>query len=77
MEMPYLHPSLSISQKDFWIQAYLAALHRVGPRDAIADADAALALCNERWDQRNIRPVVSCQFPHNYPIGAFPVSRDE
>lgn len=73
MEMPYLPPGQSPSQKEFWISAYLAAMHRLGPEQALLEADKALTLCNQRWNQNTHRPVRSCQFVYNYPLGVGPV----
>jgi hypothetical protein len=55
------------SQKDWWLSCYLAALSRVGPDEAKAEADSALAICNERW---KLPPVIGTwQYEHNYPVG--------
>jgi flagellar biosynthesis chaperone FliJ len=41
--------SLPLSQKDFWLQAYIAALHRLDHELALVEADRALEACNQRW----------------------------
>lgn len=38
-----------MTQKEFWVQAYLALLQRYDPEQAIAEADKALAVADERW----------------------------
>lgn len=38
-----------MSQKDFWLQAYIAALHRLDHELALVEADRALEACNIRW----------------------------
>lgn len=74
MELPYLQPWREVSQKEFWINAYLAALHRVDSEQAKKEADAALEACNSRWDSRLYPPIESCQYAHNYPLGVLPRS---
>jgi hypothetical protein len=55
------------TQKDFWVAAYLAALHRVPQADAMSEADAALAACNERWAYPPF--VNTWRYRHMYPLG--------
>lgn len=71
-DMPYLQMGREISQKEFWLKAYLAAMCRVDHKSALEEADAALVICNERWNEKIHLPVRSCQHVHNYPIGAAP-----
>ncbi|HFJ9557378.1 TPA: hypothetical protein ACG46E_001220, partial [Stenotrophomonas maltophilia] len=39
----------ALSQKDFWFEAYIAALHRLDHELALVEADRALEACNKRW----------------------------
>lgn len=56
-----------LSKKEFWIAAYLAALHRAGPDDALAEADKALSLCDARWQKPEY--IAHWQYRHDFPIG--------
>lgn len=76
MALRALQPNDEMSQKEFWISAYLAALHRVGPAEAVAQADQALELSNQRWCHDSVPPISACQYLHNYPVGYIP-SRKE
>lgn len=73
MAMPYLKPFPEMSQKEFWTQAYLAALHRMNSDDALKEADAALSVCNDRWSTNRISPVAAAQYSHHYPLGVEPL----
>lgn len=64
----YVPAHEEMSQKEFWIKAYLASLHRLDQQEACEEADRALATCNQRWSQALLEP--SWQFPHNFPLGA-------
>lgn len=68
---PYQISPQEPTQKQLWLAAYTALLHRLSPAEAIKAADEALALCNERWSHP---PYVTCwQYKHNYAVGhAFP-----
>lgn len=55
------------NRKEFWLQAFSAALHRVGAAEAVLEADEALRLCDERW--RNPAIVGSVNYEHDYPVG--------
>ena len=57
----------NLSKKEFWVAAYLAALHRVGPEDALKEADKALGICDERW--RDPDYVGHWKFKHDFPLG--------
>jgi len=57
----------TLTKKQFWVAAYLAALHRVGADDALAEADKALSLCDERW--RNPEYIGHWQYKHDFPVG--------
>lgn len=64
------------SKKDFWIAAYLAALHRVNSDDALIEADKALATCDTRW--QNAEYIAHWQYKHDFPIGhAFKESSED
>lgn len=58
-----------MTQKDFWINAYLAALHRVDHAAASEEANAALACCNKRWHWARATPVKVQMHLHECPIG--------
>lgn len=64
----YSTPHPEISQKQFWLSAYIAALHRVDHAAATAEADGALAACNKRWSNY-AQPVQVWQSAHNCPVG--------
>lgn len=72
MALRPLAPSNEMSQKDFWIAAFVAALHRVDPARALAEADEALQLSNQRWCHDNVPPVLASQYLHRYPLGYLP-----
>ncbi|WP_334032887.1 hypothetical protein [Burkholderia gladioli] len=53
--------------QEFWLAAYLAALHRVEPIAARMIADEAVQVAHERWKNA---PTVECwDYWHNYPLG--------
>lgn len=64
----YMAPHLEMSQKEFWINAYLAALHRLDHDAALKEADGALEACNRRWAGMSYVIEIS-QHLHNCPIG--------
>lgn len=56
-----------MSREELWFSAFLAALHRVEPKDAIDQAHEALRLCDEQWRDP---PVVACfNHAHAFPVG--------
>jgi len=55
------------NQKEFWLTCFSAALHRLPAAQALAEADEALRLCDERW--KNPPHVGSITFEHAYPVG--------
>lgn len=66
-KLPTLTVPGEMSQKEFWIRAYLAALHRTNFEGAVNEADNALKACNARWSK--MMPQESWQYAHHYPIG--------
>lgn len=56
-----------VTKKHFWMAAYLAALHRVTPAEALVEADEALRLGDERW--RNPEHVAHWRWVHDFPLG--------
>jgi hypothetical protein len=56
-----------ITKKQFWTEAYLAALHRVPPTEALAEADEALRLCDNRW--RDPPYIAHWKYNHDFPLG--------
>jgi hypothetical protein len=48
------HP---FSQREFWLEAFLAALHRTTSEQALVEADNALEVCNARWSNEVRFPV--------------------
>ncbi|HWG87107.1 MAG TPA: hypothetical protein VN679_04935 [Candidatus Acidoferrales bacterium] len=68
----HIHPSQTgtselITKKHFWLAAYVAALHRKSPTEAITEADEALRLCDERWREPEF--VGHWKFKHDFPLG--------
>lgn len=55
------------TKKDLWFAAYIASLHRRTPDEALADADRALELCDERWSRSAHVPCWNYKF--QYPVG--------
>jgi len=62
-------PTTPISQREFWVAAYLTALARVPPSQPLAEADEALRICNDRWSAEVRRP--SLGVPSTRPLGSF------
>lgn len=61
----------SLTKKNFWVAAYLAALHRVPPAEAKVEADEALRIADERWQWSDV--VAEFRNKHDFEIGhAFP-----
>jgi hypothetical protein len=56
-----------LTKKQFWTEAYLAALHRLSAKDALQEANDALEICDERW--KNPESVGHWQWKHDFPIG--------
>ena len=55
------------SQRKFWFSAYLASLHHLPPAQALAAADEALAMADERWRVKHF--VTTCAERADYPVG--------
>lgn len=53
--------------QDFWNQAFIAALGRLPLHEAKAEADGALALCIEHWQQHSERLMMPV--PHQWADG--------
>lgn len=64
---------MAMTQKEFWIQAYLNLLTTHGPRDAVAFADEALDICDERWKTPVVEGTV--QLLADVPVGRPDYSR--
>lgn len=64
----YSPPHPEISQKQFWLSAYIAALHRVDHDAALVEADEALQACNKRWANQS-KTVQIWQNEQNCPVG--------
>ncbi|MET4675865.1 MULTISPECIES: hypothetical protein [unclassified Luteibacter] len=68
----HVHPSSApaelFKRKDFWLAAYLAALHRLSADDAVAEADQALRRADQRWE--NAPTIGSWRYEHEYPVGS-------
>lgn len=64
---PSTAPAELFKRKDFWLSAYLAALHRMPAAAAVAEADEALRCVDERW--ANPPTIGSWRYQHDYPIG--------
>ena len=58
------------SKKEFWIEAFLAAFHRVDAATAEQQADEALRRCDQKWEHRTLGPSVA--YWHDYPVGVNP-----
>jgi hypothetical protein len=56
-----------ITKKTFWLEAYLAALHHLSAADALKEADEALRLCDERWN--NAPYVGHWRYEHDFALG--------
>jgi ABC-type glutathione transport system ATPase component len=68
MELQNPPPSLSpVTKKQFWISAYLAALHRLPAKEAIDEADEALRLSDERWAKTQV--VSDFRYTHDFELG--------
>lgn len=56
-----------MTQRQFWMAAFLAALTRLDADDALIEADKALAVCNAAWTGvlvvRDMRP------PRSFKVG--------
>ena len=55
------------SRRELWFAAYVAALHRVPPPDALAAADEALDLADSRWRAGHF--VTTYKNRYDYPVG--------
>lgn len=64
----YAPPHPEISQKQFWLSAYIAALHRLDHEAASVEADNALQACNKRW-ANHFETVQIWQNQQNCPVG--------
>jgi hypothetical protein len=64
---PSFAPVEMFKRKDFWLSAYLAALHRLPAASAVAEADDALRCADERW--ANPPTIGSWRYQHDYPVG--------
>lgn len=60
---------VEMTQKEFWISAYLAALHRLDHAAALKEADQALLTCNKRWQWPHRARVEVQHYLHDCPIG--------
>lgn len=67
---PHLPRQSEQTKKEFWMEAYLAALHRVDAKAAEQEADEALKRCDEKWQHRSLGPSVA--YWHDYPVGINP-----
>lgn len=68
MELQNSPPSLfPVTKKQFWISAYLAALHRLPAQEAINEADEALRLSDERWTKTKV--VSDFRYTHDFELG--------
>lgn len=56
-----------MSREELWFAAFLAALHRVEPTQAIAQANESLKLCDEQW--RDPPVITTFTYTHAYPVG--------
>jgi hypothetical protein len=56
-----------ISKKQFWVAAYLAALHRLPAAEALKEADEALRVADERWQNSEI--VGHFRYTHEFELG--------
>lgn len=56
-----------MSRRELWFAAYVAALHRVPPSDALAAADEALDLSDSRWRAGHF--VTTYKDRYDYPVG--------
>lgn len=59
--------SALITKKEFWVAAYLAALHRVSANEALAEADQALSVAEQRWQDPEY--VGHWKYKHDFPLG--------
>jgi|GEM_PF-5325689 len=55
------------TRKEFWLACFQAALHRVKPEAAVKEADKALEICDQRW--QNAEYVATWHYKHHYPLG--------
>lgn len=46
-----------MTRKDFWIQAYLACLHRYDPNEAAVQASHALQICDKQWEVAEVELI--------------------
>lgn len=64
---PYQMSIAEPSQKQLWLNAYVALLTHLSPEEAVICADKAVDLCNERWASPPW--AESWNYKHNYPVG--------
>ncbi|WP_426287612.1 hypothetical protein [Luteibacter sp. E-22] len=56
-----------ISKKQFWVAAYLAALHRLPAAEALQEAEEALRMADERWQRSEV--VGHFRYTHEFELG--------
>lgn len=64
-----------ISKKQFWVAAYLAALHRLPAAEAVEEAEEALRMADERWQRSEV--VGHFRYTHEFELGQTFLPSDE
>ena len=68
---PYQIAPQEPTKKQVWFAALTALLGHLLPDEAVAAADRALELCDERWREPEF--VADWKYKHDFPVGhAFP-----